>query len=185
MTPSTSGQQKSDQLGGYREKKLTEENPRPPVIPMVFDLGQSRREKSAKSTRQRRRAVEQTDPVHHLVAAVEHGQVDDDTAEQAALEQAEEHPGNDQPGKGLGEAEAGAHDAPCSDERGQVEAGSDALDDPVAGDVDQDVGDVEDENGDVEFCARVDVEIDQEAVNGCISDVAPVDEGEEPVCTPF
>lgn len=152
---------------------------------MVSDPGQPRREKPPKSTRQRRGAVEQSDSVHHLVAAVEHGQVDDDTAEQAALEQAEEHPGDDQPGKGLGEADTGAHDAPCGDERGQVEAGLDALDDPVAGDVDQNVGDVEDQNGDVEFGSCVDVEIDQEAVNGCIADIAPVDEGQKPVGTYF
>jgi hypothetical protein len=66
------------------------------------------------------------------VALVEHGEVDDDAAEQAALERAEEQPRDDEAGQGLCKAQKRRDYAPRRDESRQVIAGLETLDDPIA-----------------------------------------------------
>lgn len=97
--------------------RLTEEDPGPPVVAVEADLRQARREKPAERAGQRRGAVEVADAAEHLVALVEHGEVDDDAAEQAALEGAQEQPRDYKPGQGLGEAQECGDDSPGRDER--------------------------------------------------------------------
>lgn len=113
--------------------------------------------------------------------AIEHCQVDNDAAQKAALEGAEEKSCGDQAPKRLGEPEKGAHEPPRRDQGGQVDASSDALDDPVAGYVNEDVGDVEDEQSNVEFGARRYPQVLRQPVDLRIADVGSVNEGEKPL----
>lgn len=71
------------------EQRLTEEDPRPSIISIVSYLSQARGQEATKRTRKRGRAIKQTNAIHHLVTTIEHGQVNDDTTEQATFEQTE------------------------------------------------------------------------------------------------
>lgn len=112
--------------------------------------------------------------------SIKHGQVDDDAAQQATLEGAEEESCGDQAPKRLGKAEEGTHEPPCRDQGWQVNASSDALDDPIAGHVDKDIGNVEDEQSNVEFGARLHPQILCQSVDFGIADVGPVNESKKP-----
>lgn len=97
--------------------RLTEKDPGPPVVTVEADLREARREEPAERAGQRRGAVEVADAAEHLVALVEHGEVDDDAAEEATLKGAQEQPRDYKPGQGLGEAQERGDDSPGRDER--------------------------------------------------------------------
>jgi hypothetical protein len=161
-------------------RELTEEYPRPPLIITNFDLTQSTRQKSAKSTTERRSAVEQTTAQQHLPPSIEESQVNDNTSQNAALKQAKKRTAHHQSGKTLREAHERANQAPHCDESGKVDACAEALDKPVGRDIGDDIGDVENQQGDVVLRA-LEAELGGEAGDVGIADVGAVDEREQPV----
>lgn len=82
---------------------------------------------------------------------VEHAQVQNNPAEHAAFAGAEEEASGDQTAVALHRAHASADDAPGHGEEGEVAAAADDLEEPVGGDVEEDVEHVEDGQGDVEL----------------------------------
>jgi hypothetical protein len=159
---------------------LTEEDPWPLVVSVELNLRQSGGEQPAESTGHRGGAIEQTTAVHHLMSTVEHGEVDDYTTENTALKETEEHAAGDQAGIGFGKADAEADEAPSCDERREVDTSANPFEDPVARHVDENVGNVEDEEGDVEHGSSPHIEVLGETGDLRITDIAPVDEGEQP-----
>ena len=87
------------------------------------------------------------------MALVEHAQVQDDTAEHTTFTSPQEQPAGDEAAVGRHGAHAGSHDPPGCCEHREVASSAYDLEQPVRGDVEQDVKDVEDCQGDVELVA--------------------------------
>lgn len=167
-------------IGGEYNKGHTEKYPRPLIISVILDRGQSCCQKATKRSRQRSGAVEKSDSIQHLVSSIEHSQINDDAAEQTALEQAQEQSSDYKASKRLGEAQECAHQSPRGDQGRQVETCFHMLDDPVARDIDEDIKDIENDQSDIELRPRRDTQIRGQSINLGISNVTSVNERKQP-----
>lgn len=114
-----------------RDSALDEKYKRPSVIPLCFYLREARSEETSKGTGERRSAVEESNPSHELVTTVEHGEVDDYSAEETAFHETEEKSRDEQGFPGGDKSDAEAYEAPAYDEGGEVVACAYAFDKPV------------------------------------------------------
>lgn len=73
------------------------------------------------------------------MTAVEHGQIDDHATKQTSFAKTQEESGCDQTGVALDEAHAHADNAPADDERWQVVAGLEILQDKIGRDIHTDI----------------------------------------------
>lgn len=113
------------------------------------------------------------------MSSVKEGKVNNHAPQNPALEQPQQRSANHQSCKALREAHKRAHQPPQGDEGGEIHPSSEALDEPIGGDIGDDVWDVKDEEGDVVLGA-FEVQFSGEAGDICVADVGAVDEGEEP-----
>lgn len=164
---------------GEKLSQLTEKYPRPPPIFTNLNLTQATRQQPTKRATQRRRTIEQPAAQQHLMPAIEKRQVNNDTSQNATLEQPQQRTTNNQASETLGESHKRAHKPPQRDQRGQVHAGTEALDEPVRRYVGDDVRDVEDEQGSV-ILGAFEGEVGRQACDICIANIGAIDEGEEP-----
>lgn len=122
----------------------------PPMCPIPYtSLDQSHHrgqrshicQNATKRTRQRRRAEEERDPKLPVPPAVPHGKVKHDSREQTTLRHAKEETRCEESLEVVHEAHQRRHDTPCHGQGWQPQAGRGALEDDVAGDLEEDVAD--------------------------------------------
>lgn len=98
-------------------------------------------ENTAKRTSQGRSTEEETNTILPLSPLIPHAKVEDDAGEQATLRDAEEEARDEEAGEVVHEAHEGGDDAPGDGEGGEPQAWRRALEDDVAGDLEEDVAD--------------------------------------------
>ena len=149
------------------------------IIACVPDLGKPSSKETTESTAERCGTVEQTQSKDHLMSAVEHRQIQNHSSQETALAKAKEEASSEQTFVALHEANAHAYETPCEHQARKIIARTDVFEKPIAGHVDADVGNVENGQCDVEF-VPIELQVVGQAVNTCIADIAPIDEGEQP-----
>jgi len=78
-------------------------------------------------------------PEHKLMPLVEHAEVQNNASKHAALTSSQQHATYDQCWVALDRAHTCAHNTPCQSKDGKVSAAADDLEQPIRGDVNQNV----------------------------------------------
>lgn len=144
----------------------------------VRDAREARRQQAAEGARHARRRDVDADAEEELLALVEGAEVEGEARHGAALEGAEDGPGDEQARVGGDEGGAERHEAEADDQEGQVEPGPDALENDVAGHFDSEIDDVEYGQGPVEP-QPLKLEVFLHALDPSVADVDAIEEAEK------